>query len=160
MSQPVLELNSQGVWSQVFHESRQALVATPSGGYYPIPAFEIPFLFERHILAVRCMSTTAKATWRFGGNLSQKIQLGTGGSASPLPIADGAVIPLRVNRTRLILLQHLTSTYQLVHETPYWFKDVTLTIWEYTGIESNTTEQLIETLKIDVLRVEDKIDNL
>jgi hypothetical protein len=61
MSEPVLQLTTQENWFQIYDESRTAQIATPSGGYYPIPAFEIPILLERHVLAVRCLSTTAKA---------------------------------------------------------------------------------------------------
>lgn len=158
MSHPVLSLQSQGVWNQVFDEHRDAIVVQTA--HTPIPAFEIGFLFESHILAVRCLSTSAKRHWRFAGLLSQQFQMGTGGTASPLPVVTARSHRSRLNRTELILFPRLTSTYQLVFEPAYWHKHIRLTIWEYTGPESNTTEELIQTLKIDLVRIESKIDDL
>lgn len=146
MSEPVLQLTTQENWFQIYDESRTAQIATPSGGYYPIPAFEIPILLERHVLAVRCLSTTAKPTWRFAGTLSQRFQAGTGGTASPLPTVEASAIGLRLNRTKLVVFKKFTANYQLLFENAYWLKDLRLSIWEYRGIESDSTEDLIREL--------------
>ncbi|WP_017314922.1 hypothetical protein [Mastigocladopsis repens] len=158
MSEPVLQLTTQGNWSQIYDESREAVIATSAGGHYPIPAFEVPFLFEKHILAVPCLSKSAKAHWRFAGNLIQRIQIGTGGSASPLPPVDGARVYMRLNRTALVVFKNYTSTYELLLENAPWLKDLRVTVWEYRGPQSDTTEDLIQTLKIDLLRIESKLE--
>ncbi len=146
MSEPVLQLQSQGNWNQIYDESRSAVPLTPAGGHIPIPAFEIPFLFDRHIIAVRCLSPTAKATWRFAGMLSQRFRAGTGGSASPLPTLDATSLALRINRSRLVVFQKYTAEYELLFESPPWIKDMRLSIWQYLGSESDTTEDLIREL--------------
>lgn len=158
MSHPVLNLQGQGIWNQVYNEHRNATLVQTA--HIPIPAFEISFLFESHILAVRCLSTTAKAHWRFAGILSQQFQIGTGGTASPLPDVTASQHKSRLNRTELIIFPKLTGNYQLIFEPAYWLKDARLTIWEYTGIESDTTEELIQTLKVDLIRIESKVDAL
>ena len=109
MSEPVLELTSQGNWVQIYDEFREALPTPVSDVFYPIPAYEIPFLIDKHILAVRCLSRTAKATWRYAGTLSQRFQMGTGGSASPLPTVEAAGLGLRINRTKLVVFKKYTS---------------------------------------------------
>lgn len=146
MSEPVLQLTGQGNWFQIYDESRTAVAATPQGAYYSIPAFEIPFTLERHVLAVRCLSPTAKSTWRFAGTFSQRFQVGTGGTASPLPVVDATSVGLRLNRTKLIVFKKYTTNYQLLFENVRWLKDLRLTIWEYRGIESDSTEDLIREL--------------
>lgn len=158
MSEPVLQLTTQGNWFQIYDESRLAEVATPSGGYYPIPAFEIPFLFEKHVLAVRCLSTTAKSTWRYAGTLSQRFQVGTGGTASPLPIVEASAISLRLNRTKLVVFKKFTTNYQLLFENPSWLKDLRLSIWEYRGSQSDTTEELLKAMRAKLEIIESKIE--
>lgn len=158
MSEPVLELTRKGSWNQIYNEAREAVQATPEGGFYPIPAFEVPFLFERNVLAVRCFSRTAKAHWKLAGYLVQRIRIGTGGTASPLPSVDSHRVYMRLNRTALVVFKRLSPTYELVLENATWLKDLQVTIWEYQGSQSDTTEDLIQTLKIDILRVESKLE--
>ena len=146
MSQPVLQLTTQGNWNQIYDESRSAVPMSPVGGHYPIPAFEIPFLFDKHIIAVRCLSTSAKATWRFAGTLSQRFRAGTGGSTSPLPILDAEILSLRLNRSRLVVFKQYTQQYELLFESPPWIKDMRLSIWQYIGEQSDSTEDLLREL--------------
>lgn len=115
MSQPVLDLQSQGSWVQVYNEYRAASVMVDRS-FTPIPAFELGVLFESHILAVRVLSDSAKPTWRFAGKLDQRFQLGTGGAASPLPVVNASSRTVRLNKSALVQFQHLTSNYQLVFE--------------------------------------------
>lgn len=159
MGQPLIDLQGQGVWTQVFDERREAAKATDTV-YLPIPAFEIGFSFESHILAVRCLSTTAKAHWRFAGNLSQRFQIGTGGTASPLPVVTASRLSMRLNRADLVRFPALTAAYELLFEPPHWLKDLRLTVWQYSGSESDTTEELIEAARVDLIRIEHKIDAL
>lgn len=151
MSAFILELQSAGVWQQVYNESREGIPISEKH-HIPIPAFEIGLLFEHHILAVRCISTTAKAHWRFAGNLSQRFQIGTGGSTSPLPVVTAARRGLRLNRAELIRFPRLTTNYELLFEVPHWIKDMRLTVWEYSGIESDTTEETL-------IRIEDRMNS-
>ncbi len=155
MSQPVLLLQSQGSWVQVYNEYRAADVVVDRS-FTPIPAFELGFLFESHILAVRCLSNSAKPTWRFAGKLDQRFQLGTGGAASPLPVVNASSRTVRLNKSALVQFQHLTSNYQLVFEPAHWLKDVQLTVWEYRGPVSDTTEEKIDL----VLDATDRIEEL
>lgn len=159
MSQLILDLQGQGVWTQVFDEHRDALETT-SSSHLPIPAFEIGFLIESHILAVRCLSMTAKARWRFSGNLSQRFQIGSGGAASPLPTVTGSRQGLRLNRTELVRFPKLVPAYELLFEPPHWLKDLRLTVWQYIGPESDTTEEMVEAARVDLIRIESKIDAL
>lgn len=159
MSQPLLDLQGQGVWSQVFDERREAVQATEKV-HLPIPAFELGFSFESHILVVRCLSVTAKAHWRFAGNLSQRFQIGTGGVTSPLPLVTARRIGLKLNRADLVQFPRLTTDYELLFEPPHWLKDLRLTVWQYTGPESDTTEEMVEAARVDLIRIESKIDAL
>lgn len=146
MSDPILQLTSRGNWNQIYDESREAVPTSVREIFYPIPAYEIPFLLKSHILAVRCLSSSAKATWRYAGTLNQKIQIGTGGTTSPLPVAEAFSMGLKLNRTKLLVFKKYTQQYQLLFEPPHWLRDLRLTIWEYVGSESDSTEDLIREL--------------
>lgn len=148
----LLELGVQANWQQVYDEFRTVGVINDST-YTPIPAFEIGFTFDSPILAVRTRSTTSPARWRFAGTLTQKIQLGTGGAASSLPVADATVRRLDLNRTRLAIFPQLTTEYQIVFAPPYWIEDLRLTIWQYTG-------PVADSIAADLERIETKIDAL
>lgn len=152
----VLNLQSQGSWVQVYNESRAASVVVDSS-FTPIPAIELGFLFIAHILAVRCLSNSAKPNWRFGGILSQRFQLGTGGAASPLPVVNASSRTVRLNFGALVQFQHLTTNYQLVFEPAHWLKDVQLTVWEYRGRASDTTEEKIDLLLNATDRIEERL---
>ncbi len=143
MSQPVLNLQVQGNWVKVYDEVRASQVVVDRSST-PIPAFELGVLFESHILAVRCLSDSAKPNWRFAGILSQRFQIGSGGGVSALPVVNASSRTARLNRSALVQFQHLTSTYQLVFEPAHWLKDIQLTVWEYQGPISDTTEEKID----------------
>lgn len=157
MSQPLLDLTVQGNWVKVYDEVRAASVVVDRS-FTPIPAFELGVLLESHILAVRCLSDSAKPTWRFAGKLDQRFQIGTGGAASPLPVVNASSRTMRLNKSALVQFQHLTSSYQLVFEPAHWLKDVQLTVWEYRGQVSDTTEEKID-LVIDATdRIEQRLN--
>ncbi|MFN6485438.1 MULTISPECIES: hypothetical protein [unclassified Nostoc] len=158
MDRPALDLLNQNNWVQIYDESRTAVIATQAGGYYPIPAFEIPIQLEKHILAARCISTTAKSTWRWAGNLIQKIAPPIAGINSPL--VEAGSYSMKLNRTRLVIFKPYTDTFQLTLEGAYWLKDLRLTLWQYQGIEGDSTEEIITSLGSDLNRIEAKIDAL
>ena len=158
MAEPILDLLNQDNWNQAYDESRIAQPATEAGGYYPIAVFEIPIVFQSRVLAVRCLSSTAKSSWRFAGNLKPQVAAPIAGINSP-PV-EIASIYLQLNRTRLVVLHPYATNYNLVLENAPWLKDLRLTIWEYTGAIEDTTEELIGVARIDILRVESKIDNI
>lgn len=155
MGQLILDLSNPENWEQVYDESRLAEVASPAGGFFPIPAFEIPLDFNQNIIAVRCLSTTAKATWRFAGALVQRISIPIAGNNSP-PV-ETLVLKMRVNRTRLITLPTYTTNYELVLEPPVWFKSLRLTVWSYLGDVGDSTELLINDVWEDVQLIKNEI---
>lgn len=159
MSDLVLQLQSSNVWNKIYDEDRMATSITATT-HTRIPAFEVGILINRHVLAVRCLSDTAKANWRFAGTLIQKFHIGSGGVASPLPIVEGARVGLRINRSRLIMFPTYVSSYGLILEPPFWFKDMQFTVWEYTGIISDTTREYLNLTKLQLDQIENKIDAL
>jgi hypothetical protein len=124
---------------------------------YGIPSYIPPYEFEKHILAIYVDNSEAKDTWNFAGWVSQKIRLGVGPSANAESISNRK---LWLGRTQLLIFPKLTTTYTLSIQFPQWFKQASLTIWEYWGPEADSTENKIFEIKNNLLRVENKINAL
>jgi len=146
MGNLVVQLNNASNWSTFFSTT---VVATPTSGssFTPIPEYTVPILADKHIIAVAIIASNAKPTWHFGGFLNQKVP--TGLTVGGLPSTD-AVQKRRMylDRLTLMIFQPLTSTYSISVEVPKWFADFTLTIFEYVGPQSDSTENLINSLSL------------
>lgn len=158
MAEPILNLIDPASWNQVYTESRTAVPATPQGAHIPIPAFEIPITMHSRVFVLKAVSTNTKPRWRFAGNLKPRVAAPIAGINSP-PV-EIASLYVQLNRTKLIVLPAFLTDYNLVLETAPWLKDLSITIWEYVGTIQDTTEELIGIARIDILRVESKIDNI
>lgn len=158
MSNLILQLSRQQNWYKLYDEQRYAqIIGTNS--HVPIPAFEIPIVIYNQVLACRVLVQNAGSRWRFGGTLSQRWQLGSGGSQSPLPVADGNVFRLRINRSRLLIVPQY-GDYQVLYEPPTWFRNVQFTLWQYTGLVKDSTEQKVDLARERLFNIESKIDTI
>lgn len=156
---PVVNFSAEKNWQMVYDEVRSAMIVN-AYEFVPIPAFEIGWLFSGHILVVQASSITAKRHWRYAGSLYQRLKLGSGGALSPLPTVDLDTRRIFFNRVGLVRFSRWTSEYELNFVPPYWLKDIRLTFWEYTGIDSDNVTQALEVQKDDLERIEGKIDAL
>lgn len=144
MSNPVLQLSNAANWEDVYNQSFAAQPITPTV-FAPLGEIIVPYLFERHIIAVHATSSSAKPSWYFAGFLNQKIQLGLIPGGSP----DADAVQQRkiwLNRITLLFFPKITSTYAVSFNVPKWFDSVNLNIFEYQGVESDSTEDLIREL--------------
>ena len=159
MNHPVLQLSNSNNWESVWQGTFSAQRSPGNTTMLPIPEIVVPILLDKHILAVSITSNTAKPTWYFGGFLNQRISLGlvVGG----LPDSD-AIEKRRIwlNRLTLIILPQLSSHYSLSFNVPKWFQDVQLNVWQYVGASSDSTEDLISEISVQLQRIEDKVNNL
>lgn len=159
MSYPILDLSNSDNWVGFFHASFQAGRTPGNTKVVPIPEIIMPDSLSSHILAVAASSSTAKPNWRFAGFLNQRIELGL--TAIGTPDTDASRHKAWLDRLTLVIFPKLTSSYYLSFETPKWFQDIDLTIFQYVGPESDSTESLInQILNVQLPLIENKIDNL
>ncbi|MGG6266304.1 hypothetical protein ACQ4M3_08850 [Leptolyngbya sp. AN03gr2] len=111
-----------------------------------IPATVLPIQAESRILAAKTYSQFAKDTWRKGGTLTPLINCGMDGFQQT---ALGSY-SLPCNGARLLIFPKFSTTYQLKFSCPWWFDEIELTLYEYMGAESNSTEDLIRELQTQV----------
>lgn len=159
MSTPILSLNNAQNWQQLYRHRFVSEAIVKQGritGHIPIPPQVLPILSEHRILAIGAHSDTAKSSWFSGGWLTAIVQCG-----GEFLEADIAFYRVPLNSARLILMPSLSQSYKLRFRPHPWFEDVTLTIYQYIGTESDRTEDLIRELAaVDLARIEAKIDSL
>jgi hypothetical protein len=151
MIKPILQLGNSNNWSAIWSGSFVA-ATDPDGSYFPLSAIAVPVLLENHTIAIVCSSSSAKPSWRIAGNVGRKIQTGiTIGGNPDTTIPSGQL--LRLDRINLVRFEQITSNYALEILPKFWLKDLSINVFGYTGIESDTvTEQLN--------RIEQTIDSL
>jgi hypothetical protein len=125
-------------WQQIYTNlfKQQSL-----NGYQslPIPPQTLPVLAEHRILAVVAESQMAKSTWRYGGSITAIVDCG----AAEFGLADVQRYPLSLNKVKLCILPDFASSYRLRYECPWWFEEIDLTIYQYIGSVTDSTENLI-----------------
>jgi hypothetical protein len=148
-------LTDPTLWEPIWDET---LIAETIGvgSYKPIPRREIPILLNESVLAIGTSSATAPQNWRYAGRLVQRMTIP--GVSSGL--VDGAEQRTKLNLLQLAIFPVNTPEYRLAYDTPPWITNLSVSIWRYTGPEIDTTQELIETLKVDVARVEFKLNRL
>lgn len=154
----IADVSNSSLWEPVYNIS---LVATKTGNannYYPIPVTNVPILFDSKIVAISATSQKNQNR-KFAGYVNQKVV--TGITVAGLPDAEVSSRRLYLNKINLYVFQKLTSTYSLSVYVPYWFEDIALNFWQFTGTVDDTTEQLIQlTRDTNLNRIEQKVDNL
>ncbi|MEH1978020.1 MAG: hypothetical protein V7L27_01700 [Nostoc sp.] len=160
MGNPVLQLGNSANWDLFYSTTVQAVISSNGESYTPIPTITVPTLLESHIIATSVSCFSSKPTWYFGGFINQRINLGL--TVGGLPDSDAVQKRrLYLNRLTLIIFPKLVDSYAVTFDVPKWFQDVTLTLFEYTGIERDSTDDLVnQIINVDLPRIESKIDAL
>lgn len=133
-----------------------------------IEPFDIPVVFDSHILAIGASSQAARPTWF---NCANIIQLATGVTVDdPGDWADGFTgsEPIIVSRQQLRLNQSLelfqfqpVSNELRIGFIPMpWIPEFSYGIYQFNGVVEDTTEDLIQAARAQLTTVETKIDNL
>jgi hypothetical protein len=155
-----LQLSNAANWEQIYNNSFTAGILGNGSAYVPIPEVEIPVILESHVVAIHIDTAVPEGrSWNFAGFLFQRYQLGLvlGG----IPDADTITTrKLSLGRIQLVVFPKIAPTYSLAVKFPKWFKSASITVWQYTGPDTESSEDLMNQLIADVARVEQKIDDL
>lgn len=138
----ILELSNGSNWEEIYSGSYTAQQITPKK-FAPIPEQTIPVQVEKTVLAVYIKTTEPEGkNWLFGGYANQLIAI---------PVTVGGVLNSTINNRRkiwldtisLILFAKYTTSYGLSFSFPAWFRDATIIVWQYIGIDDDSTEKLL-----------------
>jgi hypothetical protein len=147
------QLTAPEYWEPIFDEVYDAVSVAP-GAFTPIPRKEIPILLEESVLAVGTSSSTSPANWRYAGRLVQRANI----SGVSTGLVDGQDVRCKLNLISLVVFPLLVPQYRLAYDFPPWIQNLSLSLWRYIGPETTDLNELVETLKVDIARVENKID--
>lgn len=135
--------NWQSVWSQSF-------TAEPAPGnkpelerYFPLPDISVPIQLSAGLLAFYATSQDADPKWKFAANVKRKYVTGLTVGGDP----DAVVDSKRIFLNQFSLLRYpvsFGSSYSLLISVPYWHRQITLSLWEYTGPVIDTADQKLE----------------
>lgn len=159
-----VDLSASGAWELMYHNK---LSIDPRNKIKPyLDPIDLPFLTQSRIFIVSTFSFKGKPTWYRAGYLSRQIEginiddtvVFEGLGRVPNVVADygHALIPL--NLTRLVIFPKIAGNHSLRFEAMPWIYELTLGIWEYQGIESDSTEDLIEAMRAKLEAIEFKIN--
>lgn len=129
-------------WEQIYNYSATAGIAGENT-HIPIPAVTIPTFLDSDIIAVYVSTVPPEGkNWRFGGNIEQRFISGltVGGSVD----AAGASRASWIDKITVLFFPKISASYSLKYYPPRWFKNVVLTIWQYTGVD-DTEENIAST---------------
>lgn len=133
-----------------------------------IEPFDVPIVFDSHVLAIGASFKDAPATWY---NCANIVQLATGATIDdPGVWAEGftGTEPIIVSRKQLRLNQSLelfqflpvSNELRIGIEPMPWIPKFSYGIYQFRGAVEDTTEDLIQAARAQLVSIEAKIDNL
>lgn len=156
MGTPLGDFLDSSKWLLTFQDTYTAQSASPNPGYIPIVP-PVPVQIESRVFRVYGNSPEASPRWYRAGWFSLRI----GQFFTETEVLHG-VVPL--NRRKFYIAPAVSSTFLMYFTVPWWLRTVTLGVEEYIGQFDDSTEALIreqiDVTRVDLLRIEGKIDNL
>jgi hypothetical protein len=165
----LLNPSNFGSWELTYSRKLVGDTNQPRGVRVPyIDPVEIPYIPTSRIFLVGTFLRDAKPTWYRAGYLTQEIRnvqisdsvVFEGLPGTPDTTVDGSTQIIGLNRVQMVIFPKYSSNFSLRFEAVAWLKSLILTIWEYKGTETDSTEELIEATRAKLEAIEFKIDNL
>ncbi len=133
-------------WELFWEEQRIAQeVPQTLNRFYPIGTV-VPFnTFQKPIIKVHARNPDARPSWRLAGNYLVKIFAGSivSGGIPETVIKSGKFY---LDQAQIILIPPYSPNFSIEFKIPYWHRRIQLTMWEYTGPNSNTIERKLDDL--------------
>ncbi|PSB20555.1 hypothetical protein C7B65_06520 [Phormidesmis priestleyi ULC007] len=133
-----------------------------------IDIIEIPVTIPGRILAVGASYIAAPPTWHVAGYFYQEVGgvalddalvfPGVGGS--PTAVLDASKRRIVLNTIEMHVFTRFATEHRYRFEAMRWIPRLTLVVWEYIGAETDSTEDLLQTVRVDLARVEFKVNQL
>jgi hypothetical protein len=159
MGEPVLQLNNAANWELLYSDLKVADEIS-TGTFRPIPTFTVPVLIESPWIAIETYSQEARSHWWLGCRVQPIVMVPN----SPFQRIAGTQVNVPLNALTLFKFQSLEAQFRLRVQIPWWHKELSIWVYQYTGTASDSTEDLIvdrtDVIRVDLARIEFKLDNL
>ncbi|MEH2086120.1 hypothetical protein [Nostoc sp.] len=162
------DVGAVGAWELFYYQKLSGNLQNRRVKAPIIDPVELPFITDKHILLVGASSSKAKPTWLRAGYLYQQIGgihiddtiIYEGLGTVPSTETDFNRSLIKLNSIDLVRFPQITNDYRLRFEAMPWIEEVTLGVWVYTGIVSDSTEETLGAIRAKLETLEYKIDNL
>jgi hypothetical protein len=131
-----------------------------------IEPLEIPVLFSSRVFivsAVNIHKTYLKAGYLYyeieGIRIDDRVTFETV-AASPFTAADAAKRLVLLNNVELVVFPRFSEQLRLRFEPVPWIDALTFALWEYRGVEADSTEELIQALRAQIASLEYRLEQL
>ncbi|WP_414620324.1 hypothetical protein [Calothrix sp. CCY 0018] len=160
------EVTAANAWELVFFRK---FSVNPVFNVKPyLEPIELPLLTSARIFLVSTFSLKVRPTWYTAGYLSRQVRgisiddtvVFEGLGQIPTTTADYGqeIIPLNVSK--IVIFPFISGNHNLRFDFVPWIPELRLGVWEYKGIESDSTEDLVEAIQAKLETIEFKIDQL
>lgn len=160
-----LDLKGPNKWRRVYFNS---FTGNPNNRKIKAPLiepFELPLIFDSHVLAISASFAAAPPKWRTAGWLTQTysgIDLAespiTDTVGSPTAGVDAARERIGLNTLELLRFPALASNFYLWFDPVHWLPKLTFSIWEFQGTQPIDLEDSLRLARLDLTRIEFKLD--
>ncbi|MEM8779998.1 MAG: hypothetical protein AAGF26_14225 [Cyanobacteria bacterium P01_G01_bin.49] len=132
------------------------------GNETQIPKLDLDVSLNSNFIAVEVAASNAQSHWVAGGFIAQQYEL----DEFNLSPAQHFVA---INQVNLIELKQVANfEFNLIYDPPKYFQDVSITVWQYQGIETDLLLQDIAaalnnipiTATVDLTEINQKLDTL
>ncbi|MEQ9671313.1 hypothetical protein [Coleofasciculus sp. G2-EDA-02] len=164
-----IDVTGSGKWNLTYTVAKQASEDRKKfNSRYKrlIDPFDIPIIFESHVIAVATRYLNAPTTWY---NAGQLIQLAIGatindpdawgegyGESEPIIISRKNV---RLNQSlEIFFMEPVGSELRLGFNPRPWIPEFSMGIYEFLGTTFDTTEEMIEATRAQLTTMEAKIN--
>jgi len=131
-------------WQQIASANLVAEDVQPLAArrFFPIPDYIVPVQIESPVLAIYPFSAMAENNWKYAGTAYQRIFTGinVGGTADTWLNAR----KFYLDQVSILQFQKVSTTYELLLRIPYWIRQISLVVLEYTGPIIDTSEQKLD----------------
>lgn len=134
-----MNLSSPSNWDLVYQED-----ITPG-----VHLFTMPIILSSNIIAVYIAIPNPKPTWFTGAWVNQLILTGLIDSSTTWSINSERIL---LGRNVLVFPQSL-SNYALQFSFPAYFPSIFLSVWEYTGVDNQSSTGELTTVVSDVATI-------
>lgn len=163
-----VDLKAAGAWELTYYQKHTGNLDNRRIRAPILEPIELPYLTDKHLFLVGATSSKAKPSWLRAGYFYQQIDgiqindtiIFEGLGAVPSTEVDYTRRMIKLNAIELVQFPKISDNFRLRFEALPWIEEITLGIWEYTGTETDSTEELIQTVRAKLETIEFKIDNL
>lgn len=149
--------NDDADWQLIAEQFRDKPV-----GQNQVPRFDLDVELNADFIAIESVASNQRSTWASGGFLSQVYQFTEFEiTSSQYFVVLNQINLIRVNRPAPI-------PYRLVYDPPKYFRDATIKVWQYNGIQTDvllqeiarTLQNIEVTANVDLSQVDSKLDQI